>query len=67
MGLINGSRGSKSNSYLRGFIVIAVEEKRAGCMRSIVSCEASKRHHTDRIELLNATEDVYLDKDTTIA
>lgn len=67
IGLINSGRESKSSSDLQDAIITAVVNKRAGGMGLILCHKAFQRPFAGGIELLNAIQDVYLDKDITIA
>lgn len=67
IGLINSGGESKGSSDLQDAIITAVVNKRAGGMGLILGRKAFQRPFAEGIELLNATQDVYLDKDITIA
>lgn len=68
-GLINsgGASTGKGESDLKEAIKTAVINKRAGGMGLISGRKAFQKPIKDGVELLNAIQDVYLDKDITIA
>lgn len=66
MGLIN-SGGASGQNDLAQAIKTAVINKRAGGMGLISGRKAFQKPMPDGIELLNAIQDVYLEKDITIA
>lgn len=67
VGLINSGGESHGDSDLKDAVYTAVVNKRAGGMGLICGRKAFQRPMKDGIELLNAIQDVYLDKDITIA
>ncbi len=67
IGLINSGGESKGSSDLTDSVVTAVVNKRAGGMGLILGRRAFQRPFNEGVELLHATQDVYLDKDITIA
>lgn len=67
VGLINSGGESHGESDLKDAVYTAVVNKRAGGMGLISGRKAFQRPMKDGIELLNAIQDVYLDKDITIA
>ncbi|MBN2445495.1 MAG: class I fructose-bisphosphate aldolase [Phycisphaerae bacterium] len=66
IGLINSGGASGSNDFEEA-VETAIINKRAGGMGLISGRKAFQRPVKDGIELLNAIQDVYLDKDITIA
>ncbi len=66
-GLINSGGESKGAGDLENAVVTAVINKRAGGMGLISGRKAFQRPMKEGIELLNAIQDVYLNKDVTIA
>lgn len=68
-GLINsgGASTGKGDSDLKEAVKTAVINKRAGGMGLISGRKAFQKPMKDGVELLNAIQDVYLDKDITIA
>lgn len=66
-GLINSGGGSKGASDLGEAIRTAVINKRAGGMGLISGRKAFQKPMNEGVELLNAIQDVYLNKDVTIA
>jgi class I fructose-bisphosphate aldolase len=68
-GLINsgGASTGKGDSDLKEAVKTAVINKRAGGMGLISGRKAFQKPMKDGVELLNAIQDVYLDKDVTIA
>ncbi len=66
VGLIN-SGGASGESDLRDAVVTAVINKRAGGMGLITGRKAFQRPFKEGVELLHATQDVYLNKEVTIA
>lgn len=66
VGLIN-SGGESGKSDLADAVYTAVINKRAGGMGLILGRKAFQRPFKEGVELLNATQDVYLDKTITIA
>ena len=67
VGLINSGGESKGESDLQEAVTTAVINKRAGGMGLIMGRKAFQKPLKDGIELLQATQDVYLDKDITVA
>lgn len=67
VGLINSGGESHGASDLKEAIVTAVINKRAGGMGLICGRKAFQRPMKDGVELLHAIQDVYLDKEITIA
>jgi len=65
-GLINSGGASGSNDLAQA-VKTAVINKRAGGMGLISGRKAFQKPMKDGVELLNAIQDVYLDKDITIA
>jgi len=65
-GLINSGGASGSNDFSEA-VVTAVINKRAGGMGLISGRKAFQRPPKDGIALLNVIQDVYLDKDVTVA
>lgn len=67
VGLINSGGESLGASDMKDAVVTAVVNKRAGGMGLISGRKAFQRPMEEGIELLNTIQDVYLDKDITIA
>lgn len=67
VGLINSGGESKGESDLVDSVMTAVVNKRAGGMGLILGRKAFQRPFAEGVQLLNATQDVYLDKSITIA
>lgn len=67
VGLINSGGESKGDSDLKEAVVTAVVNKRAGGMGLILGRKAFQRPFKEGIGLLNAVQDVYLDKSIKIA
>ena len=67
IGLINSGGESKGTSDLTDAVETAVINKRAGGMGLILGRKAFQRPFKEGVELLNATQDVYLDSGITIA
>ena len=67
IGLINSGGESKGVADLAEAIETAVINKRAGGMGLILGRKAFQKPFKDGVELINATQDVYLDKSITIA
>jgi fructose-bisphosphate aldolase, class I len=67
VGLINSGGESKGSSDLADSVATAVINKRAGGMGLILGRKAFQRPFKEGVELLEATQDVYLDKGITIA
>lgn len=67
VGLINSGGESKGASDLQEAVYTAVVNKRAGGMGLILGRKAFQRPFKEGIELLHATQDVYLDDSITIA
>jgi fructose-bisphosphate aldolase, class I len=66
IGLIN-SGGASGSSDLRDAVATAVINKRAGGMGLIAGRKAFQKSLKEGVELLHAIQDVYLNKDVTIA
>ncbi|MCX8156293.1 MAG: class I fructose-bisphosphate aldolase [Verrucomicrobiae bacterium] len=66
-GLINSGGESKGAGDLAAAVKTAVINKRAGGMGLISGRKAFQRPMKEGVELLNAIQDVYLDKDITVA
>ena len=67
IGLINSGGESKGASDYADAVTTAVINKRAGGMGLIMGRKAFQKPLKEGIELLNATQDVYLDESVTIA
>ena len=67
VGLINSGGESHGASDLKDAVVTAVINKRAGGMGLISGRKAFRRPMKDGVELLHSIQDIYLDKDITIA
>lgn len=67
IGLINSGGESKGAADLQEAVETAVVNKRAGGMGLILGRKAFQKPFKDGVELLNATQDVYLDESITIA
>jgi len=67
IGLINSGGESIGESDLQEAVMTAVINKRAGGMGLIMGRKAFQRPLAEGIELLQATQDVYLDESITIA
>ena len=66
-GLINSGGASSGESDLKEAVKTAVINKRAGGMGLISGRKAFQRPMKEGVRLLNAIQDVYLNKDVTIA
>ncbi|MEI2757327.1 MAG: class I fructose-bisphosphate aldolase [Chitinophagaceae bacterium] len=66
-GLINSGGASSGASDMAEAVMTAVVNKRAGGMGLISGRKAFQRPMTEGVGILNAIQDVYLDKDVTIA
>ncbi len=66
-GLINSGGASSGEGDLAEAVTTAVINKRAGGMGLISGRKAFQRPMKEGVEILNAVQDVYLDKDVTIA
>ena len=66
-GLINSGGESKGASDMSEAVFTAVVNKRAGGQGLISGRKAFQKPMKDGIELLNAIQDVYLDKSITLA
>jgi len=66
-GLINSGGASSGESDLAEAVTTAVINKRAGGTGLISGRKAFQRPMKDGVDLLNAIQDVYLDKDITVA
>jgi class I fructose-bisphosphate aldolase len=67
VGLINSGGESKGASDLVDSVYTAVINKRAGGMGLILGRKAFQRPFNEGVQLLNATQDVYLDKEISVA
>lgn len=67
IGLINSGGASKGESDKKDAVQTAVINKRAGGTGLIMGRKAFQRPFKEGIELLNAAQDVYLNKDITLA
>src|SRR6478752_3333709 len=67
VGLINSGGESKGESDLADAVTTAVINKRAGGMGLILGRKAFQRPFEEGVKMLNAIQDVYLDKSVTIA
>jgi len=67
IGLINSGGESKGASDLQEAVVTAIVNKRAGGMGLISGRKAFQKPMKEGVEILNAIQDVYLDKGITIA
>jgi len=67
VGLINSGGESKGEADLAAAVRTAVVNKRAGGMGLIVGRKAFQRPLADGVALLNAVQDVYLDRSITVA
>ncbi len=67
VGLINSGGESLGETDLEEAVSTAVVNKRAGGMGLIMGRKAFQKSFEDGVALLNATQDVYLDNDITIA
>ncbi len=67
IGLINSGGESKGDADLVEAVETAVVNKRAGGMGLILGRKAFQRPFKEGVQLLNATQDVYLDESITIA
>jgi class I fructose-bisphosphate aldolase len=67
IGLINSGGESKGAADLAEAVETAVINKRAGGIGLILGRKAFQKPFKDGVELINATQDVYLDKSITIA
>lgn len=67
IGLINSGGASSGESDMKEAIETAVINKRAGGMGLIMGRKAFQRPFSEGVELLHATQDVYLDSSITIA
>ena len=66
-GLINSGGASSGASDMAEAVTTAVINKRAGGMGLISGRKSFQRPMKDGVEVLNAIQDVYLDKDITVA
>lgn len=66
-GLINSGGASTGNADKKQAVITAIINKRAGGSGLISGRKAFQRPRKEGIELLNAIQDVYLDKQVTIA
>ncbi len=67
IGLINSGGESKGASDMAEAVTTAIINKRAGGMGLISGRKAFQRPMKDGVELLHRIQDVYLDKDVTVA
>lgn len=67
VGLINSGGESHGASDMKDAIYTAVVNKRAGGMGLILGRKAFQRPMKEGVELINTVQDVYLDKDITLA
>ena len=67
VGLINSGGESHGSSDIKDAVFTAVVNKRAGGMGLICGRKAFQRPMKEGVELLNSIQDVYLDKNITIA
>ncbi len=67
VGLINSGGESHGASDLKDAVYTAVVNKRAGGMGLICGRKAFQRPMKEGVELINAIQDVYLDKEITLA
>lgn len=67
VGLINSGGESKGASDMAEAVMTAVVNKRAGGMGLISGRKAFQKPMTEGVELLNTIQDVYLDKEITLA
>lgn len=67
VGLINSGGESHGSSDLKDAVFTAVVNKRAGGMGLICGRKAFQKPMKDGIELIHTIQDVYLDKDITLA
>jgi fructose-bisphosphate aldolase, class I len=67
VGMINSGGESKGESDMHDAVFTAVVNKRAGGMGMILGRKAFQRPFKDGVELIRTVQDVYLDKDITIA
>lgn len=67
VGLINSGGASEGVADLKEAVITAIINKRAGGMGLISGRKAFQRPFADGVALLNAIQDVYLEKEITIA
>lgn len=67
VGLINSGGESKGASDMAEAVSAAIINKRAGGMGMIMGRKAFQRPFAEGVEIINAVQDVYLDKSITIA
>ena len=67
IGLINSGGESKGQADMQEAVTTAVINKRAGGMGLILGRKAFQRPFKEGVEMLQTIQDVYLDKDITIA
>jgi class I fructose-bisphosphate aldolase len=67
VGLINSGGESLGDSDLKDAVITAVVNKRAGGMGLILGRKAFQRPFNEGVEMLQTIQDVYLEKDITIA
>jgi len=67
VGLINSGGESKGETDMQEAVSTAIINKRAGGMGLILGRKAFQRPFADGVKMLNAIQDIYLDKTITIA
>ena len=67
VGLINSGGESLGESDLKEAVITAVVNKRAGGMGLILGRKAFQRPFNEGVEMLQAIQNMYMDKDITIA
>jgi class I fructose-bisphosphate aldolase len=67
VGLINSGGESKGASDMADAVFTAVVNKRAGGMGLILGRKAFQRPFAEGVEMIQSIQDVYLDKDITVA
>jgi class I fructose-bisphosphate aldolase len=67
VGLINSGGESKGETDMQEAVSTAIINKRAGGMGLILGRKAFQRQFADGVKMLNAIQDIYLDKTITIA
>jgi class I fructose-bisphosphate aldolase len=66
-GLINSGGASEGTTDLKEAVITAIINKRAGGMGLISGRKAFQRSYPEGIALLHAIQDVYLEKEITVA
>jgi len=66
-GLINSGGASSGESDLKDAVKTAIINKRAGGMGLISGRKAFQRPMKDGVEILHAIQDIYLEKEITVA